>query len=564
MFKARSGWVLGCWALALALAASSNASAAEWWVKAGASGKGDSKDAPAGSLADVLEQVTRGDVVHVAEGEYNGKGGTGEFRIGVPDLTLAGGYSADFSARDPFKHVSLLRRKAGVKTDYTKTEGGLICVDPDAHKEARFSSCSGLIVDGFVLDGATRNVYNANDHRLAAQGSWKESLIKLAAADFYTTANIKIRNCVLLNCYNMGIEIKWLGDQNEITNCLIVNNMIAGIDARAAQSPPSAPGAPENYPETKLTIKGCTVGFNWEHDKAQMANGVLLGGKGTFTITDNVFAWCAGKSSAGVRGAKDGDAVKGNVFWMTSDAASAGGDNAAADPGFAKRMSKAWFTPFTGFAARYGKLELDGINAERKAAGLDPIEKLGQAMAPELCAWGVALEPKLEEFVTAFKADQEGKGWNPAGPFEAYKERACALPGGKPGAEGDYQAIEFTDLLRKGGKDLADGTKVKLKLTLRTRAARYGDKQHGLVGNEYLQVEVGKPGEKVAGNTTNKLFAYFVHGAQPNLVWNRFGKRGANAKTQGGVEATGTLFKTSQPANGAVPYVLVIDHLGEP
>jgi TRAP-type C4-dicarboxylate transport system substrate-binding protein len=59
-------------ALALIVAFTSSAMAADIWVKAGAKGKGKSKDKPVGYLWKAVDKAKRGDVIHVAQGTYNG------------------------------------------------------------------------------------------------------------------------------------------------------------------------------------------------------------------------------------------------------------------------------------------------------------------------------------------------------------------------------------------------------------------------------------------------------------------------------------------------------------
>ncbi len=592
-----------CVTIAALFACTGTANATVYYVKAGATGKGKSKAEPAGSVAAILAKVRRGDVVNVAAGEYNGPGGTGEFCVNVPNLSLVGGWNADFSERNPFTNVTILRRKAGVTTNYNKTKGGIICTDPQAHKWRMSTGCSGLIVDGFLIDGSTRNVYTGSNVRLGAQGSWKESLIKLNAALPYSTSNIKIRNCILMNCYNMAIEIKWMGDQNEVVNCLMINNMIAGVDCRAAQKGMGGPKAIKGYPATKVRMAGSTVAFNWVHDKAQMANGIMFGGNGTFVVENNVFAWLAGKKGAeAVRGAgRAQDSVSGNVLWLTCDAnsilekqttaAQMGGDddedeeeeeeeeeesgggsgggpivgNVIADPGFSSRMDKTWFLNFSGRAGREGLFPFEPLNAARAKHDLGPITKLGQAMPPEECAWGLQYPTEIEKIIPVFVADQAGKGFQTDATFETYEERLEAdLVGGKPGPKADYTEIQFDDLSKKSANPPKDGAKIKLKVTLRTMGERYGEQKLGYTADNYVQVEMGKPGESTSGNTTNKFFAYLARGSQANNRWNQFGNKKVNAATKGGIWIRGTLLASRQPANSKYPYVIVVDFIGKP
>lgn len=585
---------------ALALAAAP-APAAEWFVKAGATGNGETKETPAGDLAAVLKECRRGDVVHVAQGEYHGRANSGEFRVDVPNLTLVGGWDDAFAKRDPFTQITLLRRAPGLKTgvNYTNTLGGVVAVEPDAHGEGRVVSASGLIVDGFVIDGSTRNGYN-NLGQLAAQGSWKESLIKLTAAHAYTTVNLKFRNCVLINCYNMGIENKWQGPENEISNCLLVGNMIAGIDLRNVQPAKiNAPAAPD-LAETTIAVRNCTVAYNWDHDKAQMACGVLMpgSGEGKVVLENNVFAWMTGVNNAAVRGARPKDVIRGNVFHVTGDgkalvdgqatAAQMGGgrrrgeeeeeeeggggasggpnvaDNVVADPGFDARVDKEWFTSFTGFAGVFGKAPIEVVDAARAKQGLPPVGKVGAAMAPQDKAWGKAYPTTdVPAMLKTFVADQAGKGFRTDAPLATYASREEPdLVGAVGGKAADYREITFDDLYQGGANAPKEGEKVKLKVNLRGELANRWAHLPFVNQLDYLHFEVGKPG--VTGNTPDRFFAYAVRGGQAGQRYNELGGRAAIAPTKDGVWVRGTIYPTSQPANNKVRWVMVIDFLGKP
>lgn len=583
--------------LLLAIVASAPAHGAEWFVRAGGTGDGSAADKPAGDLAAVLAMCRRGDLVKVAAGEYTGRGGTGEFSVTVPNLTLCGGWNEGFTERAPFTHFTVLKRGDVKGVNYTNTLGGMIATPPDAHGEGKVTSCSGLIVDGFVLDGAGRNSYN-NLGALQGQGSWKESLIKLTAAHAYSTANVKIRNCVIFNCYNMGIEIKWMGDQNEVTNCLIFGNMIGGIDLRAMQGAFKGPQAVPNFPSTAVAIRNSTVAFNWDHDKAAMGCGVLVGGEGRATIENNVFAFMTGVTRSALHNLRPSDVVRGNVFWVTGDgealvkaqttAGQMGGGggprrgeeeeeeggggaaaapnvsgNVVADPGFSARVDKDWFTSFTGFAVKFSKATPAEINPERAKQGLAPVEGPSVALPPTEQLWGKRYPATdLAALVAAFKSDVDGKGFSATAPLETYASREADTPlGALGGKSADYREIQFSDLERGAASGPKAGEKVKLKVNLREMANRWG--HHPEVnGLDYLHFEVGKPG--VVGNTPLRFFAYAVRGSQAGNRYNEFGSNGARAQTKDGIWVRGMVFPTGNPANNQVPWIMIVDFIGAP
>ena len=94
-----------------------------------------------------------------------------------------------------------------------------------------------------------------------------------------------------------------MGDQNEVTNCLIFNNTIGAIDLRAIQGPFKGPQAVKDFPATQVAVRNNTLAFNWDHDKAAMGCGILLTGhEGRAVIENNVLAFLTGVTRAALHG----------------------------------------------------------------------------------------------------------------------------------------------------------------------------------------------------------------------------------------------------------------------
>ena len=66
------------------------------------------KTAPYKNLWKALAVAKNNDIIHIAEGIYPGKMKCGWFKIEKP-VSLIGGYSADFSQRDPVKFKTMFQ-----------------------------------------------------------------------------------------------------------------------------------------------------------------------------------------------------------------------------------------------------------------------------------------------------------------------------------------------------------------------------------------------------------------------------------------------------------------------
>jgi hypothetical protein len=73
--------VLASVLLACAFLGANTVHSAEYWVKAGSAGNGQPKKRPSGRLQTLLASARRGDMFHVAQGEYNRRDLKGEFSI---------------------------------------------------------------------------------------------------------------------------------------------------------------------------------------------------------------------------------------------------------------------------------------------------------------------------------------------------------------------------------------------------------------------------------------------------------------------------------------------------
>ncbi len=155
----------------------------DWFVRAGSSGGDGTREKPFRDPFQALEKAEGGDTIHVAAGDYFGKLRSGRWTISIRNLALLGGYDADFANRDPWTNLTrfLLNEEQKAKG---RPEGTILFSEENS---------DGLIVDGFVFDGATWNTYK--DSSLDLETSPLAPLINLRGLNLPIT----VRNCLFVN-----------------------------------------------------------------------------------------------------------------------------------------------------------------------------------------------------------------------------------------------------------------------------------------------------------------------------------------------------------------------------
>jgi len=245
------------------------ASGKHLYVRAGGIGGTGAKDKPFKDPFQALEAAAPGDTIHVAEGEYFGKLNRGSWDIDKKDLALLGGYTKDFTARDPWKHPTRLGYRAAASGGGQKPSNYLIGT----------ADHTGLIVDGFVFDGRDINTYREKDQQLDADASPLGPLIRL-----WASPDCIIRNCVFVN--GSAEAVLMTGP-----NTLVENNIIFNTYGRALQSRVQQNAAPN-------IIRNNTILFSWTGRAGQSASsgaGVYIIGNESSVIVDrNLIGYCDG------------------------------------------------------------------------------------------------------------------------------------------------------------------------------------------------------------------------------------------------------------------------------
>lgn len=260
--------------------------AKNWYVLAGKDGEGTIKS-PLGTLQDALSMASSGDVIHVAQGYYTGEGGVGKWIIKVPNLTLVGGYSADFKKRDPFIHPTVLMRamhsfgaleeckKRGHEKIHPMTlTRGEYNVGPILQGETTlYESHENTIIDGFTIDGHTRNLYHPDGSLRLDKGATSAPLIHFSAE------GCKVRNSILLNSAGGAVRIAFKGKKDqgnslaEVSNCLILNVLMYGINCEVGDG--------------WGVVKNNTIAYVWDH--LNNGYGLIIGKSVRLKAEGNIF-----------------------------------------------------------------------------------------------------------------------------------------------------------------------------------------------------------------------------------------------------------------------------------
>lgn len=420
----RVGVALG--AVAAVLLSAGAGSARDWFVRAGASEGDGTRAKPFADPWQALDKCEAGDAIHVAEGEYTGRLEQGFWVIPFERVQLIGGYSPDFQARDPWKHLTRLVWKGG----------------KNRPTEARVSSnARDVVLDGLVLDSRQANNY-VDD---AATG--RKDLI--GEVSIYLHLPGTVRNCVVINPAHVALQCR---PGTLVENNLFLNAVRAAIEVR--------PGSGE-VARVKAKLRRNTILFCWDDDSPGKGGGrgTALNLAGGAEVTGNILAHCD-NNAIDCTTKPEWVSITGNLFfmnlWSNLRAAVEGNQvavddksmdlleeiglaacegNQVGDPGLA--LDKDWIALYSARTARQpGKLVMDDWNQLRRTLGL-PLQ--GEAgAAPTNLAPAYALEQALR--LLEPKAAAAAK----AGARRVPLQPAYGADGGASGPTRSYAPSELT------------------------------------------------------------------------------------------------------------------------
>lgn len=250
------------------------------------------KEAPYKNLESALKIAKAGDRVLVSQGNYTGLRDKGYLEASQP-IELIGGYSSDFSERDPNKYLTTIipSRESGA----SGREPLLSILNVPAGKL--------FILDGFIFDRGEQNAYSPKESLIEGIGgrilmptekpSDGPSTVDEPLLCFTNKVNAKIegeliiRNCMFLNGH-FGIQGGLKKGTVKILNNVFVANKMASIEVFGTGGKKGPKGPIEN--SGNVEIANNTILFTWSRlkDFADMGYGVRVMTMLSYDIHDNI------------------------------------------------------------------------------------------------------------------------------------------------------------------------------------------------------------------------------------------------------------------------------------
>ena len=312
--------------LAAALAATSvlAVSAADVYVSisTGKKKNAGTKEAPLKNLWHALQKVENGDTIHLAEGIYPGNAKCNWFLIDKA-VSIIGGYSSDFSARNPLTHRTMFQ-PLNENNDKKGNGLGIFTIQFDMSKPA--PKGVNMVFDGLIFDDGQAQSYHPVKGKPEGveTGMWLEPPAKgntqFPSAKRYlvysATANraegdITFKNCLFLNAGNIAVNLNWYKGKVKMENNVFCNNLMVGANVYSSNPQPGA---------VEWEFEKNTVLFTWSRtsELSDMGFGIRTTGKVKSEIEDNIIGLSV---LTGWDNTKGDDKTKkievdGNVFFL--------------------------------------------------------------------------------------------------------------------------------------------------------------------------------------------------------------------------------------------------------
>jgi len=246
---------------------------------------------PMKNLDKAIKKASPGAVILVAEGTYSGTFDIGYFESDKA-LKLYGGFTTDFSKRDPVHYPTLLQpdNASGAKSrkpilKFTK-------------------AIDGTVIDGFIFDMGRRNSYDPAKGKPSGvetgmlllppqKASGEKPTVTescLAIPSAAQGGDITIANSAFLNCAKFGIQAGLRSGKMRILNNVFVADRMAAIEVYGTCRQTGGPGSTTKCGDTEIAFN--TVLFSWSRTKdfLDMGYGIRIMTKMGYDIHDNIIS----------------------------------------------------------------------------------------------------------------------------------------------------------------------------------------------------------------------------------------------------------------------------------
>ncbi|WP_372370282.1 right-handed parallel beta-helix repeat-containing protein [Candidatus Uabimicrobium sp. HlEnr_7] len=258
--------------------------------KTGKNSNPGTKEKPKKTLWKAISALKDGDTIHVAEGLYYGRGKSGVMPVcDKSNVALIGGWSKDFSERNPFKYLTIIgppANRQGSSKEVFKWEKWNGKID-------------NVTIDGFCVDrgchsyyystgepGANKSIEGHHDNScwgyraINKKKSGSDPTIELIGKGSFT-----VRNMILLNNPWWGIYVK-CGGNGKVT---IENNLILISRGRAVEAITGG-----GWGKPNIIIRNNTIAFNHQLKSTEGRALSVDPRSGAYTIENNILAFSDG------------------------------------------------------------------------------------------------------------------------------------------------------------------------------------------------------------------------------------------------------------------------------
>lgn len=227
-----------------------------------------SQSSPLKDLQKAIDDAPEGAVICLTAGNYLGHLDQGWVKVNKY-LSIVGGYSDDFSQRDPVKFRTTMR--PSIAQIPTSGNQGVMDIRVVGNRNGV------VLIDGIIFDRGQINMYAAPAYDNAAasapagcetgrivcvdespsgypvlQPQGMKSAFQLISGE--AEGNITIRNCVFLNGYHFGIQMACKGGHFDVYNNVFVANRMAACEVRGGLAQPNT---------SSIAFHNNTVLFTW-------------------------------------------------------------------------------------------------------------------------------------------------------------------------------------------------------------------------------------------------------------------------------------------------------------